>query len=70
MLLSSSSRDSDPHADDIAGDVVVDGAVLEDWGFHLIDMNVAMGNLLSLASTQGAAWLAAQSNENAEGGSE
>jgi len=31
-----------------------------DWGLHLIDVNVAMGNLVDLAESQGMAWRAKQ----------
>jgi hypothetical protein len=44
--------------DDIAGDVVVSGRVLADWGLHLIDVHLAMGNLLDLVDSQSRAWLA------------
>lgn len=81
-LLTAECRDNDTHTwlainidpdpedartDDITGDVVVDGVVLEDWGLHLIDMNVAMGNLISLGQQQAAAWMQArkQSSEQA-----
>jgi hypothetical protein len=37
---------ADPRVDDIVGDVVTMGAVQADWGLHLIDVNVGMGNLL------------------------
>ena len=46
----------DPRTDTIAGDVVNAGAILKDWGLHLIDMPVAMGNLVELADTQAKAW--------------
>src|SRR5579864_3806784 len=35
-----------PRASDITGDVVVNGQVMADWGLHLIDVNLAMGNLI------------------------
>ena len=60
----------DARADDITGDVVVAGAVLEDWGLHLIDMNVAMGNLIALADAQSQAWLEKQSDTGESAGSE
>lgn len=53
----------DPRIDDISGDVIVGGQILKDWGLHLIDMNIAMGNLVRLADTQGQAWRAAQADE-------
>lgn len=41
-----------PRATDIPGDMS------PEWGTHLIDVNVVMGNLQGLVATQGAAWLA------------
>lgn len=42
--------------DAIPGDLVVGGQPLADWGLHLIDVNIVMGNLLALVQRQGAAW--------------
>ncbi len=50
----------DPRVDDIAGDVVVGDQVLADWGLHLIDVHVAMGNLLDIVRQQGKAYIAKQ----------
>jgi hypothetical protein len=47
---------SDPRADDIAGDLVTAGQLLADWGLHLIDVNLAMGNLVDIVTQQGRAW--------------
>ena len=47
---------ADPRTDTIVGDVVVGGVTLKDWGLHLIDMPVEMGNLVELADHQAAAW--------------
>ena len=41
---------SDPRTDDIAGDLVVGGQLLADWGLHLIDVNLAMGNLVDVVA--------------------
>jgi hypothetical protein len=41
----------------ITGDVVIDGRVLEDWGLHVIDMNLAMGNLIEIVREEGRAYL-------------
>ena len=52
---------SDPsggRATDINGDVVFAGHVQPDWGLHLIDANLAMGNLVALVAEQGRAWTA------------
>lgn len=40
----------------IVGDIVLGKTVLKDWGLHLIDMPVEMGNLVELANTQAMAW--------------
>jgi hypothetical protein len=36
------------------------GQIAADWGLHLIDANIAMGNLVDLVGSQGKAWLARQ----------
>lgn len=46
----------DARTDTIVGDVVVNGATLKDWGLHLIDMPVEMGNLVTLSDYQAASW--------------
>jgi hypothetical protein len=43
---------SDPRTDDIVGDVVTNGQLQPNWGLHLIDVNLAMGNLLALVREQ------------------
>ena len=43
---------SDPRVDDIGGDLT------PNWGLHLVDVNIAMGDLVELAERQGEAWLA------------
>lgn len=47
---------ADPRTDTIAGDVVVMGQVQKDWGLHLIDINLAMGDLVDIAGRQSKAW--------------
>ena len=49
---------ADPRADDITGDISANGQVQANWGLHLIDMNLAMGNLLEIVGQQSKAWLA------------
>ena len=39
---------ADPRVDDIAGDLSVGPTVLANWGLHLIDANLFMGNLLDI----------------------
>jgi len=49
---------SDPRTDDIGGDLgVVPGKPIPMWGLHLIDVNLVMGNLLSLIDQQTKAYL-------------
>ena len=55
-LAVSINAEAGPRADDIPGDVVVNGEILADWGLHLIDVNLAMGNLMEIAHRQGEGW--------------
>ena len=50
----------DPRTDEIVGDVVVSGQVQADWGLHLIDVNLTMGNLLEIVGRQAKAYQSAQ----------
>jgi hypothetical protein len=43
---------ADPRADDIPGDLGIVGKPQANWGLHLVDVNLAMGNLLEIVSTQ------------------
>jgi hypothetical protein len=45
-------------ANDISGDVRVNGQVLQDWGLHLIDANLTMGNLVGIVGDQSKTYLA------------
>ncbi|CAN5382635.1 hypothetical protein BH09PSE4_BH09PSE4_08060 [soil metagenome] len=47
---------ADPRTDTIVGDVSVNGAILPDWGLHLLDMPIEMGNLVDLADRQAMGW--------------
>jgi hypothetical protein len=48
---------ADPRTDDIGGDVVSNGQVQANWGLHLIDANLAMGNLIDIVNKQSKAYL-------------
>jgi hypothetical protein len=48
---------SDPRVDDIIGDISAGGQVQANWGLHLVDMNLAMGNLVEIVGRQSKAWL-------------
>ena len=43
---------ADPRVDDITGDLGAAAKPLANWGLHLIDVNLAMGNLLDLVEAQ------------------
>ncbi|HEX9224124.1 MAG TPA: DUF3089 domain-containing protein [Candidatus Acidoferrales bacterium] len=47
-----------PRTSDIVGDVVVNGQVLPEWGLHLIDVHLAMGNLVDIVRQESTAYLA------------
>jgi hypothetical protein len=47
---------SGARANDIVGDVVVGGQVMRDWGLHLIDVQLAMGNLVWIVGEEGKAY--------------
>ena len=47
---------ADPRVDDITGDLGAVGKPIAQWGLHLIDVNLAMGNLLDLVSAQSKAY--------------
>ena len=59
LAISVHADPAGPRATDIAGDVVVNGERLADWGLHLIDVNVAMGNLVDIIGRQATSYLAA-----------
>ncbi|HEX3406363.1 MAG TPA: DUF3089 domain-containing protein, partial [Caulobacteraceae bacterium] len=50
-------KEGSPRANDIPGDIVVGVTVLKDWGLHLIDANLFMGNLVDIVHDEGQAWV-------------
>jgi hypothetical protein len=48
---------TDPRADDVPGDLGMAGKPLANWGLHLVDVNLTMGNLLDIVSKQSKAFL-------------
>ncbi|HEX8383288.1 MAG TPA: DUF3089 domain-containing protein [Sphingomonas sp.] len=56
LAVTVNANGADPRADTIGGDVSANGRVLRDWGLHLVDMPVVMGDLVALAERQAAAW--------------
>ena len=51
---------ADPRTDDIIGDLTAGGRVLPEWGLHLVDMDIAIGNLVDLVGQQSRAWLSSR----------
>ena len=47
---------NDPRVDDIAGDLGAGPNVLANWGLHLVDVNLAMGNLLDIVGSEAKAY--------------
>ena len=47
---------ADPRIDEITGDVINAGKVLPEWGLHLIDVNLGIGNLVDIVRDQAKAY--------------
>lgn len=45
---------ADPRADDIPGDLGTPGRPLAEWGLHLVDVDLAIGNLIDIVRAQSA----------------
>lgn len=52
LALTIDANPTDPRTDDISGDVITNGVVMKDWGLHLIDVNLTMGNLVGIVAEQ------------------
>jgi hypothetical protein len=52
LALTINGDPSDPRADDITGDLT------PEWGMHLVDVNVAMGNIVDMVAAQAGAYVA------------
>lgn len=57
LSVTTNANPADPRTDEISGDVVANGQVMKDWGLHLIDAHVAMGNLIDVVAQQSKAYL-------------
>lgn len=58
LAVTTNADPADPRIDDVGGDIKVGPAVLKSWGLHLIDVNIAQGDLIALAEKQATAWAA------------
>ncbi|HJX83514.1 MAG TPA: DUF3089 domain-containing protein [Candidatus Angelobacter sp.] len=52
-----------PRTTDIPGDVVIAGQVHTEWGLHLIDVSMAMGNLVDIVRQQAKAYVPAEKKQ-------
>jgi len=59
LAISVTSQTGHKRTHTIAGDVISNGKVLPEWGLHLVDANLVMGNLLELIASERKAYLAA-----------
>ena len=58
LAISVSGNGEDTRLDDIPGDVVMAGKADPNWGLHLVDMNIALGDIKALMDRQSTAWTA------------
>ncbi len=58
LSITNNANPADPRTDDIGGDVKVGNQILADWGLHLIDVNLVLADLVTLAGRQAAHWQA------------
>ena len=56
LALTINRDPADPRVDDILGEVRRGGRVLPEWGFHVIDMELAMGDLVRVVEAQADGW--------------
>jgi DUF3089 family protein len=56
LAVSVNADPADARTDTIPGDVMLGGRVAPGWGLHLVDMNIAMGDLIALVEAQSAAF--------------
>jgi len=47
---------ADPRVDDIVGDIGAGANIATNWGLHLVDVNLAMGNLVDIVKQQSKAY--------------
>lgn len=56
LSVSVNADPNDARTDRIPGDVAIAGVSQPGWGIHLVDVNIAQGNLISLVQDQARAW--------------
>jgi hypothetical protein len=58
LAVSMHGTSGGPRVGDIQGDVLLDGKPQANWGLHLVDANLTIGNLADLVGEEGRAYLA------------
>jgi Protein of unknown function (DUF3089) len=58
LAITTNGDPTDGRTDGIVGDVTVDGSVQPAWGLHLMDMNLALGNLVDVVKQQAKSYAA------------
>ncbi len=56
LAVKVNANPEDPRTDDIVGDIVVFGKKQANWGLHMIDVQVAIGNLIDIVRQQAKAY--------------
>lgn len=56
LKVTTNADPADARTDSIPGDVVLLGKADANWGLHLVDMNIAMGDLVDIVHQQAQAW--------------
>lgn len=57
LSVSINADPADPRTDEISGDLIVDGELYADWGLHLLDVNLVLGDLVDMVRLQGQSYL-------------
>ena len=54
--MTTNGNPAGPRIDDVGGDIAFNGQVQANWGLHLIDVELAMGNLVDTVGQQAKAY--------------
>jgi len=60
LVVSVHPDPADPRADDIPGDIGAGTPAQAQWGLHLVDMSMSMGNLIEIVTRQAGAYRASR----------
>lgn len=56
LAVRTNADPADARTDDVGGDLIAAGRIVPEWGLHLIDVNLAIGDLIDLAERQATAY--------------